>query len=385
MKHNSNHRKSFVSGAQWGLTVNVIRSSWRSANQIIFCIGVILQLLNTYGVLSEARRESRLSVSTQQISQGMTRMGMGLALDIGGTKIAAALVTDDGQLSERQQIVTPRGDAAQLAAALETLVSPFRQRVDFIAVASTGIINHGRLTALNPANLGGLADFPLQECIRSVADLPCVLLNDGQAAAWAEYQALNGECDNALFVTVSTGVGGGIVWNKKLLVGQHGLAGHIGHTSSDPQGPLCGCGRRGCAEGIASGTAIGAATQEWEQPVNAAQVFEMARAGHTPAEISFNVRQRRSLPCWRICISRSIWTSPFSVAVSDWPKGICHGSNAPKERCRPSIACPLRQPVIARTAAFWVRQCGQELHCNVSIIGLISPSIQRGVLCFRDH
>src|SRR5471030_108652 len=360
MKHNSNHRKSFVSGAQWGLTVNVIRSSWRSANQIIFCIGVILQLLNTYGVLSEARRESRLSVSTQQISQGMTRMGMGLALNIGGTKIAAALVTDDGQLSERQQIVTPRGDAAQLAAALETLVSPFRQRVDFIAVASTGIINHGRLTALNPANLGGLADFPLQECIRSVADLPCVLLNDGQAAAWAEYQALNGECDNALFVTVSTGVGGGIVWNKKLLVGQHGLAGHIGHTSSDPQGPLCGCGRRGCAEGIASGTAIGAATQEWEQPVNAAQVFEMARAGHTPAE---NIVQRSAtsiaslLADMHIALDLDIAILGGSAGLTEkyWPRVKCAQRALPPLYRLPAQAACHRQDSGLLGAAMWAR------------------------------
>src|SRR5471030_930931 len=211
-------------------------------------------------------------------------MGMGLALDIGGTKMAAAMVDESGQLSERQQIATPRGDAAHLAAALETLISPFRQRVDFVAVASTGIIHQGTLTALNPANLGGLAGFPLHECIQSIAALPCVLLNDGQAAAWAEYQALQNECDNALFVTVSTGVGGGIVWNKKLLVGQHGLAGHIGHTCGDPMGPLCGCGRRGCAEGVASGTAMSAATQGWPQPVSAAEVFEMARAGHELAE-----------------------------------------------------------------------------------------------------
>lgn len=153
-------------------------------------------------------------------------MGKVLALDIGGTKIAAAVVTESGMLVGRQQVATPRGGAAQLALALETLITPYRHLVDFIAVASTGIISDGRLTALNPANLGGLADFPLQECIQSIADLPCVLLNDGQAAAWAEYQALSHDGDklislnneisinNMMFVTVSTGVGGGIVLNK---------------------------------------------------------------------------------------------------------------------------------------------------------------------------
>lgn len=221
-------------------------------------------------------------------------MGKVLALDIGGTKIAAAVVTESGMLIGRQQVATPRGGAEQLAIALDTLVTPYRHLVDSIAVASTGIISGGRLTALNPANLGGLADFPLQECIQSIADLPCVLLNDGQAAAWAEYQALSDNGDslisvnNMMFVTVSTGVGGGIILNKKLLVGNHGLAGHIGHTLADPHGLLCGCGRRGCVESVASGTAIGAETLGWKQPVAAAKVFEMAQLGHLPAENIIN-------------------------------------------------------------------------------------------------
>lgn len=211
-------------------------------------------------------------------------MGKGLALDIGGTKIAAAIVTEEGTLIQRQQIATPRGGAQQLSATLETLIAPYRHQVDFIAVASTGIIAKGRLTALNPANLGGLADFPLQDCLQSIADLPCVLLNDGQAAAWAEYQPLKESSDNAVFVTVSTGVGGGIILNKKLLVGNGGLAGHIGHTLSDPLGPWCGCGRRGCVESVASGTAIGTATQEWTHPAPAATVFALARDGDTQAQ-----------------------------------------------------------------------------------------------------
>ncbi|CQD39160.1 N-acetylmannosamine kinase [Yersinia mollaretii] len=221
-------------------------------------------------------------------------MGKVLALDIGGTKIAAAVVTESGMLIGRQQVATPRGGAEQLAIALDTLIAPYRHLVDFIAVASTGIISGGRLTALNPANLGGLADFPLQECIQSIADLPCVLLNDGQAAAWAEYQALHDDsdslisADNIMFVTVSTGVGGGIILNKKLLVGNRGLAGHIGHTLADPHGLQCGCGRRGCVESVASGTAIGTETLGWKQPVAAAKVFEMAQQGNVQAENIIN-------------------------------------------------------------------------------------------------
>lgn len=211
-------------------------------------------------------------------------MDKALALDIGGTKIAMAIVSGDGKLSDRQQIATPRGDATQLSAALARLITPFRDRTDFIAVASTGIINKGRLTALNPVNLGGLADFPLQDCIQELADLPGIFINDAQAAAWAEYQPIRHHCDNALFVTVSTGVGGGIITDKKLVIGQNGLAGHIGHTAFDPKGPLCGCGRRGCIESVASGTAIGAAMLEGSEPVSAARVFALSRLGHPQAQ-----------------------------------------------------------------------------------------------------
>ncbi|MFV8758058.1 ROK family protein, partial [Yersinia enterocolitica] len=94
--------------------------------------------------------------------------------------------------------------------------------------------------------------------------------------------------NNMMFVTVSTGVGGGIVLNKKLLVGNHGLAGHIGHTLADPHGLLCGCGRKGCVESVASGTAIGAETLGWKQPVTAAKVFELAQLGNVHAENIIN-------------------------------------------------------------------------------------------------
>lgn len=75
------------------------------------------------------------------------------------------------------------------------------------------------------------------------------------------YQALEGDITEMVFITVSTGVGGGVVSGGKLLTGPGGLAGHIGHTLADPHGPVCGCGRTGCVEAIASGRGIAAAAQ----------------------------------------------------------------------------------------------------------------------------
>ncbi|MFU2047080.1 N-acetylmannosamine kinase [Avibacterium gallinarum] len=201
-----------------------------------------------------------------------------LALDIGGTKIAAALV-ENGVISQRQQISTPQDQSAQgMEQALKTLVTGYAGQFDAVAVASTGIINRGVLTALNPKNLGGLANFPLKACIARYTDKPIGLLNDVQAAVCAEYQAQDQSAvQNFLFITVSTGVGGGIILNGELTTGENGIAGHIGHTLADPNGPVCGCGRKGCVEAIASGRAIEAVSSQWAEPCSPKEVFERFR------------------------------------------------------------------------------------------------------------
>lgn len=201
-----------------------------------------------------------------------------LALDIGGTKIASALVTN-GLISQRQQIQTPQADAAEaMHQTLKNIVQQYTGQFDYVAVASTGIINNGILTALNPKNLGGLAEFPLKESIARHTDKPIGLLNDVQAAACAEYKDQDQQSLlNFVFITVSTGVGGGIILDRQLITKPRGIAGHIGHTLSDPNGPICGCGRRGCVEAIASGRAIEAATAQWKEPKSPKEVFELFR------------------------------------------------------------------------------------------------------------
>ncbi|OOF60262.1 N-acetylmannosamine kinase [Rodentibacter myodis] len=201
-----------------------------------------------------------------------------LALDIGGTKIAAAIV-EKGEITSRQQIATPQDNAAEaLHQAVARLLKNYMGQFDYVAVASTGIINNGILTALNSKNLGGLAEFPLKESIARHTDKPIGLLNDVQAAAYAEYRVTeNNTFTNFAFITVSTGVGGGLIVNRQLLTEPNGIAGHIGHTLADPNGAICGCGRRGCVEAIASGRAIEAATAMWDEPCSPKEVFERFR------------------------------------------------------------------------------------------------------------
>ncbi|MDD0824228.1 N-acetylmannosamine kinase [Mannheimia sp. AT1] len=211
-----------------------------------------------------------------------------LAIDIGGTKIATAIIQNN-QVEQRKQIQTPtdrpqEDQAGSLHQALKEVVEHYQGQFDFIAVASTGIINQGILTALNPKNLGGLAEFPLKESIARHTDKPIGLLNDVQAAVCAEYLFENQQAvKNFVFITVSTGVGGGIILNGDLLTGPNGIAGHIGHTLADPNGPVCGCGRVGCVEAVAAGRAIEAVSSKWDEPCTPKEVFERFRQGNQQA------------------------------------------------------------------------------------------------------
>ncbi len=207
-----------------------------------------------------------------------------LAIDIGGTKLAAALIDRERHIIARRELATPASktqDALQVS--LAELVAPFAARAQRVAIASTGIIQDGTLNAINPENLGGLVCFPLVAVMTRLTRLPCIAVNDAQAAAWAEYHALREEISDMVFLTVSTGVGGGIVSNGKLLVGTGGLAGHLGHTLADPNGPRCGCGRIGCVEAIASGRGIAAAAKDDLTGYDAKTIFARARQGHPQA------------------------------------------------------------------------------------------------------
>ncbi|MGY4676070.1 N-acetylmannosamine kinase [Ursidibacter arcticus] len=209
-----------------------------------------------------------------------------LAIDVGGTKIAAALVTlkdKDAQVTQRIQIHTPQNPSAEaLDDALAEVLQTFQGQFDKVSVASTGIIQNGILTALNPKNLGNLAFFPLEQSIAKHTDKPITLLNDAQAAGCAEFLRQD-DVDNFAFITVSTGVGGGIILNRKLFTGTNGVAGHIGHSLADPNGEPCGCGRVGCVEAIAAGRAIARDAAKWENPCDPPEVFSRFRQGEPQA------------------------------------------------------------------------------------------------------
>lgn len=210
-----------------------------------------------------------------------------LSIDIGGTKISAGLITADNRLIERRQIETPASASPdELKRALAYIIEPLRAHAERIAVASTGIILNGVLTALNPDNLGGLKNFPLRDSLQELSGLPCGVINDAQAAAWAEFSHY--DIPDMAFITVSTGVGGGIILQGRLITGRHGLAGHLGHTLADPNGPLCGCGRKGCIEAVASGRAIASQAKDELAGLTAKDIFSHFHRGNLQAKTLVN-------------------------------------------------------------------------------------------------
>ncbi|HEY9368952.1 ROK family protein [Streptomyces sp.] len=229
------------------------------------------------------------------------------ALDIGGTKIAGALVDGSGGILVRAQRPTPaREDGETVMRAVEEVLAELAAGPLWAAAGAVGIGSAGPVDAargvVSPVNIPGWRDYPLVERVeRAVGARPVTLVGDGVAMTAAEHwQGAARGHDNALCLVVSTGVGGGLVLGGRLHTGPTGNAGHIGHISVDLDGDPCACGSRGCVERIASGPNIArrALDNGWrpgpDGDSSAAAVAAAARAGDPIAQASF-ARAARAL------------------------------------------------------------------------------------------
>ncbi|UUU27861.1 ROK family protein [Streptomyces sp. DSM 40750] len=222
------------------------------------------------------------------------------ALDIGGTKIAGALVDGHGRILVRAQRPTPaQEDGDTVMRAVEEVLGELTAAPLWSGATAVGIGSAGPVDAsagtVSPVNVPGWRGFPLVERVRAATGgLPIELIGDGVAITAAEHwQGAARGHDNALCMVVSTGVGGGLVLGGKLHAGPTGNAGHIGHISVDLDGDPCPCGARGCVERIASGPNIArrALANGWrpgpDGDTSAAAVATAARAGDPVAVASF--------------------------------------------------------------------------------------------------
>ncbi|MGH8868790.1 MAG: ROK family protein [Actinomycetes bacterium] len=222
-----------------------------------------------------------------------------LALDVGGTKLAAALVDPGGRVLSASQVATPHGSRVDGEVIWRTLVA----LLDGVAEAAgpvggpvgVGVGCGGPMLwpqgTVSPLNIPAWRDFPLRERLSAhVPGVPVRVHNDAVCTAVGEHWRGAGRGrDNVLGMVVSTGVGGGLVLDGHLVDGASGNAGHVGHVVVDPEGPDCVCGGRGCLEAVARGPALAAwaEAQGWTPPggrhpgpPNARDLAEDAARGH---------------------------------------------------------------------------------------------------------
>ena len=196
-----------------------------------------------------------------------------LALDVGGTKLAAGVVTGDGTAHSFVTAPARRDDGP--GPMIERLVALGRQAVDAsgwpwdripaIGIACGGPLDPETGVILSPPNLVGWDEVPLTRLVTDALDRPAVVDNDATAAAVAEWwygAGRGGAVRDLVYLTISTGVGGGLILDGRPYRGAAGNAGELGHVTVDWQGRQCGCGRRGCLEAYASGTNIAARATE---------------------------------------------------------------------------------------------------------------------------
>jgi glucokinase len=216
-----------------------------------------------------------------------------LGLDFGGTKLAVGLVDDQGALLDsRRRPTDPATGGVGAVEAMREMVDEMgagRETIDAVGISFGGPVDASRTRTLISHHGPGWVDFPLVERIAEIWRRPVEMDNDANAAALGEarFGAAAG-ARNALYVTVSTGVGGGIIVDGKLYRGSRGLSGEIGHTIVKPGGPVCTCGKRGCVEAVAAGPSIALAYQAAARsgsPITAEDVFRLAASGDPTAQL----------------------------------------------------------------------------------------------------
>jgi glucokinase len=179
-------------------------------------------------------------------------------VDVGGTKILAGVVDDEGTVVEEVRVVSPATDVDAITAAIAGLVDDLASRHDFesVGVGAAGYIDKSRSTVLFAPNIAW-RDVDLRAYLEERTGKAVVIENDANAAAWGEFAfGAGSDIDDFLLVTVGTGVGGGLVLDGALYRGAFGIGAEMGHMRVVPGGILCGCGNLGCFEMYASGNAL---------------------------------------------------------------------------------------------------------------------------------
>jgi glucokinase len=217
-----------------------------------------------------------------------------LGVDVGGTKMTAALATMDGQIVRLLRQQTKREEGAKggfsaICIMVSELLSEATQRgwqVMRIGIGFGGPVDFERGVVYLSHHVPGWENFPLKEKLERCFGIPTVVDNDANAGTLGEWRFGAGRgVNDLLYVNIGTGIGGGIISGGQLVRGWRNLAGEIGHMTVKPDGPLCPCGRKGCLEALASGNAIGReGSERIGQPLTSEKVFMLAERGNPIAQ-----------------------------------------------------------------------------------------------------
>jgi glucokinase len=183
-----------------------------------------------------------------------------IAVDVGGTHIRAALYPETGIHPLKQERTTTRHHGEKPEDRIIKLIEkvmPDDGQLTAIGIAAPGPLDPKTGIVITASNIPGWHNFPLRQIISDRFIVPVALGNDANLAAYGEWKYGAGQGHhNLIYLTISTGIGGGVICNDQLLLGERGLAAELGHVMIWPEGPVCSCGQRGHLEAISSGTGI---------------------------------------------------------------------------------------------------------------------------------
>lgn len=210
-----------------------------------------------------------------------------IGLDLGGTKILAAAV-QGGLILDSVRVDTPQTGFGDVIEALVGAANELKERgysSDAVGLGSPGPLDSRRRTVLFAPNINGFRNAPLADTLEERLGKRVVLENDANVAGYGEhiYGAAKGR-HSSIYVTLSTGIGGGIFYGTEILTGAHGMAGEIGHMTMMLGGPMGGDGHPGSLEALAAGRSIGRdATYAFSEPMDSRELFRRAKAGDEKA------------------------------------------------------------------------------------------------------
>ena len=244
-----------------------------------------------------------------------------IGIDIGGTKVAGALVDANGAIIREARVATPVSDPAALVDAVVGLVTDLRigENVLGVGVAMAGFIDHQQSNVIYGTNFGW-KNFPLKSEIEAKLDIPVIIENDANAAGWAEFRYGAGRgFKHMTMLTIGTGVGGAVIVNSHMLRGGFGIAGELGHIRVVPDGRLCGCGAHGCIEQYGSGTALLRAARELadsDEPRGARLRELRAEAGELTGEQVYRAILERDAGALQILGELGSWLGQTIASLS---------------------------------------------------------------------